>query len=297
MVPPTLAELDLAPAAIAPDSVQALAALELSRRPGIGAATFRAALERHGTPAAALAAWEPPAHARRKSPTREGLERGRCWVEQGETLLWFGGPRYPETLWSLGEPPPVLFVAGEARALSGRLVAVVGGREDDAAALAAARGVGQQCAERGLTVVSGAARGVDAAAMSGALDAGGHAVAVLGCGVDVVYPPEHGALLQRCAAAGAVVSELLPGTPPARSFFVTRNRIVAALGRASLLVWGRPGSGALVTLEWARRLDRPAAAVSWPEPGAHDEARARGAIVIALEEVSRWLETGTVRSK
>ncbi len=290
----TSLQTTLAAASDASDRAEALAALELSRRPGVGAASFREAIARHGTPSAALAAWQPPARTRCKAATAEGLDRGRAWVASGGLVRWYGCSGYPASLADLGEPPPVLFVSGDAGVLGAPAVTIVGGREADRAAVEAARALGRWCAGRGLAVVSGAALGVDGAAMEGALDAGGRVVAVLGSGVDVVYPPAHRALLARCAAQGAVVSELLPGTPPMRSFFVTRNRILAALGACTVLVWGRSGSGALVTVRWARRLGRPVGALAWPVAGASDEAWAMGAARVEWA-ASDWVERQIAR--
>lgn len=267
-----------------------LCALELSRRPGVGGAAFRALIAQHATPSAALAGWRPPERAARKAPTEGGLADARRWIEQGGHLLYLGGPGYPETLLALGEPPPVLFVAGDAGALVAPLVAVVGGRDASPDALAAARSLGRSCAEAGWSVVSGGARGIDGAALAGALEAGGQGVVVLGSGVDVVYPPEHERLFWQCQRRGALVSELLPGAPPRQSFFVTRNRIIAALGRAAVLVWGRPDSGALVTLRWARKLTRPCAALDWQRDDASARVIAQGATRLAsITDAARWI--------
>lgn len=273
-------------------SDEALCALALSRLPGVGAASFRALIERHGAPSRALDAWRPPGRGARrpKAATLAGLDRGRRWVEGGGALLYLGGPGYPQKLLALGEPPPVLFVRGQPSALALPAVAVVGGRDADAEARAVAGEVAAHAAGLGLAVVSGGARGIDGAAHQGALAAGGASVVVLGCGVDVDYPPEHAGLFAGCERRGAVVSELLPGAPPARSFFVTRNRIVAALSLGVLLVRGRSDSGALVTAAWAQKLGRPAAAVRWSGGDASGVAIARGATPLAgREEARAWV--------
>ncbi|MDW8252203.1 MAG: DNA-processing protein DprA [Myxococcales bacterium] len=141
--------------------------------------------------------------------------------------------------------------------------------------------------------MSGGARGVDGAALAGALDKGGKVVVVLGCGVDVVYPPEHRRLLRRCKEQGALVSELLPGTSPRRSFFVTRNRILAALADATVLLWGEARSGALTTMRWGIRLGRPCAALEQAGGEVSEASRMvqrQGAWVLAgVESLEKWL--------
>lgn len=233
-----------------------LAALSLSRQPGVGAARFRDLLSRHGSPTAALAHCPPVRVAHRKSPTVEGLARSQHWLHGGGQLLYLNGPEYPTTLLDLGEPPPVLFLRGKREVFSDPCVALIGGRAAQEDTLKEARTLGERCARQGVVVVNGGARGVDRAALEGALSVGGKVIVVLGCGIDVVYPPEHLELFEQCAAHGTLVSELLPGAPPMQSFFVTRNRIIAALANTTVFVWGNSGSGALTTVRWAVRLKR-----------------------------------------
>ncbi|MCS6902208.1 MAG: DNA-processing protein DprA, partial [Myxococcales bacterium] len=116
---------------------EALAALVLSRSPGIGAASFLALLRRYGSPSAALANWVPAPSSRRKSPTWEGLDRAWHWLESGGLLFYPGGPLYPKRLLDLREPPPVLFVDGDPETLTLPSVALVGGRRAAPGALAA----------------------------------------------------------------------------------------------------------------------------------------------------------------
>lgn len=277
-----------------PPFLDEIAALRLSRLPGVGAARFRSLLALHPSPSDALAAYLPPPSSTPKDPTLDGLQRALDWLLLGGSLLYASGPRYPARLLDLGEPPPVIFCHGDVGALVRPAITVVGGRGANEEVQAAAQRVGARCAALGLGVVSGGARGVDAAALEGCLEAGGQGVVVLGSGVDVSYPPEHEGLFRRCAAQGVVLSELLPGTAPRRSFFVTRNRILAALGGASLLLWGEAGSGALVTVRWARRLGRAAAALAaagGQRSGAFREARALGAEGLQEDELEGWLRS------
>jgi DNA processing protein len=138
---------------------------------------------------------------------------------------------------------------------------VVGARRAGATGQEAARRIGGDLGRRGVTVVSGFARGVDAAAHRGCLAAGGRTVAVMGCGLDVDYPPEHAGLHREVAASGALVTEYEAGDTPLGWRFPQRNRIIAALSRAVIVVEAGAGSGALSTARWAAELGREVLAV------------------------------------
>jgi len=171
---------------------------------------------------------------------------------------------YPATLDELADPPAALFVLGRALPVPGAAVAVVGSRSCTDFGRDLARDIGEGLATRGVCVVSGAARGIDAAAHEGALAAGGHTAAVLGCGIDQAYPPGSRALLARIAREGTVVSEYAPGVPAEPFRFPARNRIIAGLGRALVVVEGAKGSGSLISAEHSLDLGREVFAV----PGA-----------------------------
>src|SRR5206468_6391744 len=133
---------------------------------------------------------------------------------------------------ALPDPPPVLFARGSRLPQPARAVAVVGARAASPYGLEVATRLSSDLAKMGFTIVSGLARGVDSAAHRGALAGGGITVAVLGSGVDVIYPPEHAPLAREIEERGAVISELVPGTPPLPIFFPQRNRIISGLARA-----------------------------------------------------------------
>jgi DNA processing protein len=185
----------------------------------------------------------------------------------GARVLLRSAPAYPELLRSLDHGPAVLYVRGELAAQA-RRVAIVGARAADDDALRVARQLAEQIAGAGIEVVSGGARGIDGAAHAGALWGGGTTVAVLGCGIDVTYPPEHGPLFDRIASgSGALVSEFPPGAPSSRPNFPRRNRTIAALSHATVVVRAGLSSGALVTARYALQQERALFAV----PGAaHD---------------------------
>lgn len=178
-----------------------------------------------------------------------------------------GSPRFPALLAEILNPPHTLWVVGDLAVCDKPMVAVVGARAASADGKAVAWTLGGDLARAGVVVVSGLARGIDAAAHEGALDAGGTTVAVLGTGVDVVYPAEHRALAARIAAHGALVSEFPPGTAPRPPHFPLRNRIIAGLSRAVVVVEAGARSGALITAREALDQGRDVMAVPGRVPG------------------------------
>jgi DNA processing protein len=187
----------------------------------------------------------------------------RALRDCGATMAAPGEPGYPADLLHLPDPPGWLFVRGELSPIE-PAVAVVGARNCSPYGREVAEGLGAGLAAAGVTVVSGAARGVDAAGHRGALRVRGRTVAVLGSGIDVPYPRSHRRLLEDVARSGAVVSEYPPGMLPHPRRFPARNRIVAALSRAVVVVEGAAGSGSLITAEFAQDLHREVLAVPGP---------------------------------
>ena len=165
-------------------------------------------------------------------------------------------------------------------------VAVVGARAASPTGQRIGYELGRDLALAGLVVVSGLARGVDGAAHAGALDGGGRTVAVLGCGVDVVYPRQHGALAARVAAQGVIVSEFPPGTEPRPSHFPLRNRIISGLSRAVVVVEASEQSGSLITAQMALEQGRDVLAV----PGTWPAGRYRGCHAL-IKDGARLVET------
>lgn len=172
-----------------------------------------------------------------------------------------GDIRFPTALAAIHDPPQTLWIHGDVDALGAPAVAIVGSRAASAYALEVARRLGADLARRHVTVVSGMARGVDSAAHRGALEAGGITIAVFGCGVDVIYPPEHRGLAARIAERGALVSEFPPGMPPLKSHFPQRNRIISGLSLAVVIVEAAEGSGSLITADFALEQGRTVLAV------------------------------------
>lgn len=168
-------------------------------------------------------------------------------------VLRRGDAAYPALLAAIHDPPSVLWLRGEGEPglLAAPSVAVVGARACSGYGRAVARMLGRELAAAGLVVVSGMARGIDAEAHRGALEAGGVTVAVLGCGVDRDYPAAHASLAQRIVERGLVVSEYGEGVEPAPWRFPARNRIIAGLCAATVVVEARERSGALITADFA----------------------------------------------
>lgn len=170
----------------------------------------------------------------------------------GYSILVHGWQGYPEVLVNIEEPPAILYCWGRPEAVGERCVALVGARRADQNALLTAEALARELAEEGVTVISGLARGVDGAAHRGALAGGGPTVAVLGAGLDRLYPPEHAGLARRIAdSGGALFSEFPPGTPPLPQNFPWRNRIISGLASGVVVVAAGVKSGALSTAGWA----------------------------------------------
>jgi len=191
----------------------------------------------------------------------------------GLTPIAWSDARYPAALAAIVDPPPLLWTRGDPASLDTTLVAIVGSRAASTYARSVATTLAGDLAARGVVVVSGLARGVDSAAHRGALDADGPTIAVLGSGVDVVYPPEHAPLVDEIARRGLVVSELVPGTPPMAHFFPLRNRIISGVSRAVVVIEAHEKSGSLITARCALEQGRDVLAV----PGNVLTGRNRGA--------------------
>ena len=206
-------------------------------------------------------------------------------------------PSYPAALTTIPDPPPVLWTRGRAEALSAPAVAIVGSRAASPYGLAVAEQLAGDLAANGLVIVSGLARGVDSAAHRGALAAGGVTVAVLGSGVDVIYPPEHAPLAAAIDRTGAVISELAPGTHPQPRFFPLRNRIISGLSRAVVVIEAGEKSGSLITARCALDQGRDVLAVpgnvlSGRNRGAHALLRDGAKIVESADDILEELGMG-----
>jgi DNA processing protein len=223
----------------------------------------------------------------RRFDERAYLER---LVAAGHRFLPRSAREFPPLLRAIHDPPAGLFMRGEAEpeVLSRPAVAVVGARACSGYGASVARSLGRELAAAGLVVVSGLARGIDAEAHRGALEAEGPTVAVLGCGIDRDYPAAHAELARRVAAAGLIVAEYAPGVEPAPWRFPARNRIVAGLCAATVVVEARERSGALITADLALEEGREVFAV----PGEITSSLSAG--TNALLKLGAALLTGAV---
>lgn len=178
----------------------------------------------------------------------------------GISLEW-NDSRYPAWLRMVPDPPPVLWVRGDLTAFDQTSIAIVGSRAASQYARQVARTLAAGLADAGMVVTSGMARGVDGAAHEGCLAAGGRTIAVVGTGVDVIYPGEHAALADQIRQRGLIVSELPPGTEPYPWHFPKRNRIISGLSRAVVVVEASEKSGSLITARMALEQGREVMAV------------------------------------
>jgi DNA processing protein len=260
--------------------------LRLKLTPGVGDATARKLLAAFGLPPelftqpqSALSAVIGPALAARLQTEPEGWRalcaRTAAWLAEGESrqLLTLGDPGYPPELLQTEDPPLLLHVEGDLAALRHPLrLAVVGSRNPTAQGADHARAFAQALAGAGACIVSGLALGIDAAAHEGALAAGGSTLAVVGTGLDQVYPRKHQALARRIAAQGALVSEYPLGTPPLAANFPKRNRIISGLSQGVLVVEAALQSGSLITARQAAEQGREVFAI----PGSIHSPQSRG---------------------
>ena len=279
--------------------------LTLTLVPGVGTTLFIRLLARFGTPGEVLRASEAalcevvgPKLSQRIRSYREVVDvaaQERAIEQYGVHVVTLDDPAYPPRLAEIYDPPLVLFVRGELREEDQHCVAVVGTRKPSVYGLRMAEALGGDLAARGLTVVSGMAAGVDAAAQKGALDAGGRTVAVLGCGVDIVYPSEHAELMHRIIQHGCALSSFPMGVKPARGHFPARNRIISGLSMGTVVVEAPPGSGALITARNAAEQGRevfavPGRAGDRNSLGPHSLIREGAKLVENIEDILVELE-------
>jgi DNA processing protein len=187
-----------------------------------------------------------------------------CVKEFDAAILTLDDPEYPAQLREIHDPPTVLYVLGKLESRDRHAIGVVGSRRTSYYGLECAKKISYQIAYSGLTVVSGLARGIDTAAHQGALAAKGRTVAVLGAGLKHLYPPENGALAEKIAASGALVTEFPMDTTPDRQTFPMRNRIISGWGFGLLVVEAGYNSGALISASQAAEQGRNLYAIPGP---------------------------------
>ncbi len=245
---------------------------------GIGAVRLQALIDHFGD---AASAWQGDAGELRAAglgskvverllELRSTLDLDKLWeriLAQGIRILTWHDQAYPQHLKEIEQPPPVLYVRGELLPEDDFAVAIVGTRRVSPYGRQVTEELAAFLGANGITVVSGLARGVDAIAHAAALRAGGRTVAVLGSGVDRIYPPENRALAEQIIARGAVISDYPVGTAPESTNFPPRNRIISGLSLAVVVIEAGETSGALITAEFAAEQGREVFAVPGQHPG------------------------------
>jgi DNA processing protein len=271
--------------------------LALVRMPGVGPVTVQALLSHWGTP---RHLFEMGGNALQESGLLGGPAKAYLrhpdWAAVEHDLEWLARPHrhvitrrddlYPSLLNQIPDPPPVLFVQGDPGRLGDRQVAIVGSRNPTPSGEQTAAEFARHFARLGLTINSGLAVGIDAAAHRGALAGDGYTIAVTGTGLDRVYPARHRALADQIAARGALVSEFPPGTPPRRENFPRRNRLISGLSLGTLVVEAALQSGSLITARLAAEQGREVFAI----PGSIHNPLARGCHAL-LRQGAKLVET------
>jgi DNA processing protein len=273
------------------DAAECAAWLRLLLAPGIGPGTARALLAQFGLPQQIFAAGpqalrtvvpDEVVRALRQSPGRD-VEQAVIDTEQwlaggaGRSLLSLADADYPAALLQSSDPPCLLYAWGRRELLAQPAIAIVGSRSCTQQGRETAEAFAHAFAHAGLTIVSGLALGIDAAAHRGALQAAGEGaaartIAVVGCGIDIVYPSSHRALTDAVRTCGLVLSEFTPGTAALAQNFPRRNRVIAGLARGVLVVEAALRSGSLITARLAAELGRDVFAI----PGSIHSPTARG---------------------
>lgn len=242
---------------------------------GVGPIVYQSLLRAFGHPRAVFEASRADLEcAGVKAEVADELRRFRRWEEVegqlarihrlGASIVTWADVHYPSLLREIHDPPPFLYVLGELHPSDELAAAVVGSRHPTGYGLRMARQITGELVDYGLTIVSGLARGIDAAAHWAALKKAGRTIAVLGSGLDVLYPPEHGALARQIAQQGALISELAPGSQPDAENFPVRNRIISGLSRGTVVVEAAEKSGSLITAYCALEQGREVFAVPGP---------------------------------
>jgi DNA processing protein len=263
-------------------TTEAAAWVQLTLIPGLGDESLRRLLAEFGSPEEVFAA---PAHALKrvvKAPVAAAINKGVDAAALAPTLRWLamdnhylvalGDAHYPPQLLNIADPPPLLYVVGRRELLTSPSLAVVGSRNASAQGSANAERFAHALSDAGLTIVSGLALGVDAAAHRGGLKGRASSIAVIGTGLDIVYPKRNLDLAKQLAQHGAIVSEFALGTPALANNFPRRNRIISGLAKGCLVVEATTSSGSLITARLATEQGREVFAI----PGSIHSPFARG---------------------
>jgi DNA processing protein len=247
--------------------------LALNLTSGVGSTLFKRLLDRFKTPEAVFRApvkellkieglGEKVAEEIRKGPLEKAVEKElKLLKEIGGTIITLEDEAYPERLKAIYDPSPLLYVRGELKKEDALAISIVGSRKTSPYGRWITEKVSQDLARHGVTIVSGMARGIDSVAHWGAISGGGRTLAVLGCGVDVIYPRENRNLFEQIIDHGAILSEFPMGSPPEGSHFPKRNRMISGLSLGVVVVQADTGSGSLITAGYALEQGREVFAI------------------------------------
>ncbi|MCM8594671.1 DNA-processing protein DprA [Accumulibacter sp.] len=270
--------------------------LRLTLIPGLGGESQRTLLKAFGLPEAIFAASRSALSAATSNraadlilgtDNRQAVERALAWAEEPDRhILTLADPGYPQSLLQIPDPPTLIHVRGRVELLNTPALAVVGSRNPTPQGMKNAEHFASAFAEAGLTVTSGLALGIDAAAHRGALRVSGNTLAFIGTGIDRVYPAANHALASEIATRGAIVSELPLGTPPVAANFPRRNRLIAGFTSGTLIVEATVQSGSLITARLASEQGRDVFAV----PGSIHSPQSRGCHRL-IREGAKLVET------
>jgi len=283
--------------------------LQLTLTPGLGPASVRAMLREFGLPQAILQRKRAELAAFASHQALDALDSSEVRAAVGRSLEWAAAPghaivtladeQYPRLLLEIGDPPALLYAQGRTELLSRPALAIVGSRNASAQGESNAHSFARALSDAGLTIVSGLALGIDAAAHRGALAGASSTIALLGTGIDVVYPRRNAELAAEIARRGLVLSEFAPGTAPAAHNFPRRNRLISGLAQGCLVVEAALASGSLITARAAAEQGREVFAIpgsihSPLSKGCHALIKSGAKLVESAEDV--LAELGGFRS-
>ncbi len=272
--------------------------LALLHCPGIGTKRYADLLQRYGDPVTVFnygvkelgssSGLPKETVAWLRNPDWSVIEKDLAWLTSSDShhIITLADPIYPPLLREIDDPPPLLFVNGDPNSLKTPQLGIVGSRNPSPGGQENARNFAKSLAQAGLTITSGLALGIDAAAHQGALLGHGVTIAVTGTGLDRVYPARHRNLAHQIAAAGALISEFPIGTPPLADHFPRRNRIISGLSLGTLVVEAAPLSGSLITARLAAEQGREVFAI----PGSIHNPLARGCHAL-IRQGAKLVET------
>jgi len=208
---------------------------------------------------------------------------------KGISFYPYGHPGYPDKLCSLPDPPAALYVKGNLPEPNTPAVAVIGTRKCSGYGSAMAKQLGARLAEKGIAVISGMARGIDGIGQRAVCEAGGFTYAILGCGVDIIYPPENGQLYRQIMMKGGIISEYFPGSQPKAGQFPARNRIISGLSDAVVVVEAKEKSGTMITVDMALEQGRevyavPGRLVDYSSSGCNRLIKQGAGLIISVDE-------------